>query len=182
MTSVYSVKGSAIRMKYEFVRNRFGPDAETRMRAHFRDRPELEALLDVSWVPFSLYEEMNQYIASTHYGGDITRLQEVGEYSADRSLQSIYKSWVRGKAFREFLRQMTEYYKTFYSAGELVVTVGDDLESATLTFRNAPQYSPAELNIAVGFFIGSARVMGLENVTHQASLLPRGMEIKIRWR
>jgi hypothetical protein len=182
MRAVYSVKGSAIRMKFEFVRDRFGAKAETAIRAHFRNRQELEPLLDVSWVPFTLYEEINQYIARVHYGGNVASLQEVGAYSADRGLQSIYKSWVRGKAFIDFLRQMTEYYKTFYSAGDLVVSVGEDGQSATLSFRNAPQYSQAELHIATGFFVGSAKVMGLPDVTHEATLRPSGMELKLRWR
>ena len=182
MGAVYSIKGSAIRMKFEFVGNRFGPDAEAAMRAHFRNRKELEALLDVSWVPFELYEEINQYIARTHYRGDLRSLQEVGAYSADRGLQSIYRAWVRGKAFLDFLQQMTDYYRTLYSAGDLVVSVGDDQRSATLSFRNAPQYSHAELNIATGFFVGSAKVMGLPGVTSEAALLPRGMDLKLRWR
>jgi hypothetical protein len=182
MSDVYSVKGSTIRMKFEFVRDRFGPEAEAAMRARFRNRMELEALLDTSWVPFTLYEEINQYIARAHYGGDLTRLREVGAYSADRGLQSIYKIWVSGKAFLDFLRQMTEYNRTLYNAGDLDVSVGEDQTSATLSFRNAPQYSQAELHTSTGFFVGSAKVMGLADVTHEAKLVPKGMEITLRWR
>jgi len=152
------------------------------MRARFRNRKELEALLDVSWVPFPVYKEINQYIARAHFGGDLTSLREVGAFSADRGLQSIYKIWVRGKAFLDFLRQVTEYYKTMYSAGELAVSVGEDQTSATLSFRKAPQYSQAELHTAKGFFVGSAKFMGLPGITHEATLLPKGMGIKLRWR
>ena len=182
MNDVYSVKGSTIRMKFEFVRERFGPEAEAAMRARFHKRKELEALLDTSWVPFALYEEINQYIARAHYGGDLTRLREVGGYSADRILQSIYKIWVSGKAFLDFLRQMTEYNKTLYNAGDLVVSVGEDQRSATLSFRNAPQYTQAELHTSTGFFAGSAKLMGLADVTHEGKLVPNGMEINLRWR
>ncbi len=177
----YSIKGSSIRMKFEFVRHRFGLEAEEKMREHFRGRKELEPLLDVTWVPFKVYEEINQYIARTHYRGDLKALQEVGAYSANRGLQSIYRAWVRGKEFIDFLRRMTEYYETFYSAGNLDVSVGEDLASATLTFRNAPAYSEAELNIATGYFVGSAEVMGMRNVKHASTLLPDGMEIKLTW-
>ena len=181
MASTYSIKGSAIRMKFEFVRAHFGLLAEAAMHTHFRGRPELEPLLDVTWVPFALYEEINHYIARTHFGGDLARLQEVGAFSADRGLRSIYRSWVRGKAFVEFLGRMGEYYKTFYSAGDLDVRVDSEEKAAILLFRNAPLYSEAEMHIATGFFVGAARVMGLDDVAHTMTRQPTGMELRLRW-
>lgn len=182
MSSEYSVKGSTIRMKFEFVRDRFGADAEATMRARARHRKELAALLDVSWIPFSVCEEVNHYVARAHFGGDLTGLRQLGAFAADRSLNSIYKVWVTGKTFTEFLLQMSRYHKTMYSAGDLAVVVGEDQTSATLSFANAPQYSQAELHTSTGFFLGSAKVMGISDVTHVAVLVPNGMEIKLRWR
>jgi hypothetical protein len=179
--AVYSIKGSAIRMKFEFVRTRFGAAAEAAMRAHFKGRRELEPLLDVDWVPFSLYEEIHQHIAATHYGGDLTRLQEVGAYAAERGLATTYKAWVRGKQLIEFLEQFSNYYPTFYNKGELQVKVGFDHHSATLTFRNAPIYTEAELNIAIGYFLGACQVMGLQPTTHHTSQSSYGMEIQLSW-
>ena len=182
MSSEYSVKGSTIRMKFEFARDRFGAEAEATMRSRFRHRKELAALLDVSWIPFSVCEEINQYIARAHFGGDLTGLRQLGAFAADRGLNSIYKIWVSGKTFLNFLPQMSQYHKTMYSAGDLNVMIGEDQTSAILSFRNAPQYSQAELHTATGFFVGSAKVMGISDVTHVAVLVPKGMEIKLRWR
>jgi hypothetical protein len=121
------------------------------------------------------------YIANTLLGGELSRLQEVGAYSAERGLSSIYRSWVRGKAFFEFLGQMGEYYKTFYSAGDLEVQIGGDRKSATLLFSKAPQYSVAEMHIATGFFVGAAKVTGLDDVVHTMTRRPTSMELRLRW-
>ncbi len=180
MSDPYSVKGSSIRMRFEFVGSRFGPEAEATMRRRFRNHRELEALLDVNWIPFPLGDDVSQYIARVYFGGDLTRLREVGQFSAERGLQTIYKVWVRGKTFVEFLQQMPENYKTLYNAGDLTVAVGEDQTSVILSFRNAPQYSQAELHTMTGFFIGAAKVMGLPSVTHHAALVPRGMDITLR--
>jgi hypothetical protein len=113
MKGGYKVKGSSIRSKFEFVKERYGPEAEARPRDKFRDRPEFSPLLDTAWYPFELYEDLNRAIALEFISGDLARLREVGSYSANLALRTTCKAFALGKDFVQFLRGTTAYYQKF---------------------------------------------------------------------
>jgi hypothetical protein len=181
MPVIYGVKGSTVRTKFEYVRQRFGEEDERLFREHFKDRSELQPLLDVSWISFRLYDELNCYIAEKFFGGDMSRLQEVGTYSAERALQTTYRAFARGKDFLQFLDQMREYVRAFYNVGDLLVEVGDNQKSAIVKFRKAPEYTLAELHMSAGFFVGAGRLMGLSDITCRSSLSRQGIDLDLRW-
>ena len=92
MTDEYRVKGSSIRSKFEFVHDRFGEAAERRLKERFRDHGILP-VLDSVMYPFAEYDAVNRAIAEEFLDGDLTRLAEVGAYSAQKVLTGVYRAF-----------------------------------------------------------------------------------------
>ncbi len=177
----YRVKGSSIRSKFEFVRERYGVEAESRLIQKFKSRPEITPLLDTAWYPFAIYEEINQAIVREFFSGDVARLREVGSYSASLALRTTYRAYALGKDFVQFLRGTGVYYQTFYDRGDVQVTVSDDRRAAELKFSGAPLYTETDLQVAVGFFVEAGRILGVSNITGTGSFTPKGTCVRLHW-
>jgi hypothetical protein len=177
----YKVKGSSIRSKFDFVKERFGAPAEARLREKFKERPELSLLLDTGWYPFSVYEDLNRSIADEFFAGDLTKLQDVGSFSANLALRTTYKAFARGKDFVQFLHGTGTYYQTFYNKGDVRVTVSDDRRAADLHFSGAPVYTEADLQVAVGFFLEAGRLLGITSIAGNARRGTDGAHVNLRW-
>lgn len=180
MMSDYRVKGSSIRSKFEFVRERFGEAAERRIKERFHDRGLLP-VLDSAMYPFTLYDEVNRAIAEDLLDGDLTRLSEVGSYSARKVLTGVYKAFAAGKDFPGFLRRAAVLHERFYSHGTMQVSLAEDGTSCRIALTGAPAYSEADLYIAGGFYSGAAELLGIEALHWDLSWDPSSARFELRW-
>ncbi len=176
----YRVKGSSIRSKFDFVHDRFGEAAERRFRERFRDR-QLLPVLDSKMYPFSDYDQVNRAIAEEFYDGDLTRLSEVGAYSAQKVLTGVYRAFAAGKDFPGFLDRAATLHERFYSHGKMKVTMADGGKACAIELGGAPTYSEADLYIAGGFYSGAAELLGVESLDWQLSWSPAGARFDLRW-
>lgn len=180
MASDYRVKGSSIRSKFDFVRERFGEAAERRLKERFRDR-DLLPVLDSAMYPFAVYDEVNRAIADEFYGGDLTRLAEVGRYSAQKVLTGVYRAFAAGKDFAGFLDRAAMLHERFYSEGTMKVAMDDGGKACHIVLSGAPTYSEADLQIAGGFYAGAAELLGVEALEWDLSRDERGARFDLRW-
>lgn len=181
MAEDYQVKGSSITSKFQFVRERLGAPAERQLMDRLRDHEASFPILDSAWYPFALYDQTNRLIAELFFGGDLRRLEEVGTYSAEKVLRTVYKSFVKGKDYVGFLNRAAILHGRFYDAGKTEVFLGDDGGSAEIVHSGAPVYSEADLHIASGFYIGAGRAIGLSNVRSEFRLTGTGARFQLRW-
>ncbi|NNE20363.1 MAG: hypothetical protein HKN10_18005 [Myxococcales bacterium] len=182
MSKTYQVKGSSISSKFDFVRERSGPDAENQLRARFDDEDRLFPILDSAWYPFELYDRVNRAIAELLFGGDLKRLEEVGIFSAERVLRTVYKSFAQGKDYVAFLKRAAILHQRFYDAGKMEVVLGEDGHSAQVVHSGAPVYAEADLYIASGFYRGAGRELGLSDVRSKFRLTEDGAHFDLDWR
>ncbi len=182
MSREFQVKGSSIRSKFEFVRERFGDAAERRLATRFGDRPELEPLLDSAMYPFTVYDELLRIIAEECYDGDLERLTEVGAYSARQVLTGVYRAFAAGKDFAGFLEHASVLHGRFYSAGQMSVDLAEDGRRCEIRLTGAPVYSEADLQVAAGFYAGAAELLGIEQLDWQLSWDQSGATYELRWR
>jgi hypothetical protein len=154
MSSNYLVKGSSISSKFEFVRQHSGRAAEDLLRKQFTDQDRLFPILDSAWYPFELYDRVNRTIARLFFGGDLSSLEEVGIFSAERVLNTVYKSFI----------------------------IGDDGHSAEIIHSGAPNCAEADLYIASGFYRGAGRALGLDDVHSEFRLTADGAQFQLEWR
>jgi len=159
----YMVKGSSIKSKFDFVKAVFKEEKFAKLKNELPAYNNI-TLLDTSWYPFQMYEDVNKKIADICYGGEISKLQEVGSFSAEQVLTSVYKSYMSGGDFLKFLKRISSLHERFYSAGKMEVIVDQNEKACKIVLSGAPFYTEADNNIALGFYVGSANLCGLKKV------------------
>ena len=182
MSDNYQVKGSSISSKFDFAREHSGAAGENQLRELFSDDDRLFPVLDSAWYPFELYNRVNRAIAELFFGGDLRRLEEVGIFSAERVLNTVYKSFAQGKDYVAFLRRAAILHQRFYNAGSMEVILGDDGTSAEIVHSGAPTYAEADLYIASGFYQGAGRAMGHDDVRSTFEMTADGARFQLHWR
>ena len=180
MGSNYRVKGSTLNTKFAYVRERFGEESEGAMRAHFEGRG-LFPVLDADWYPYSLYVEILQLLADRHFDGDISKLVDVGDYSAEHALTSVYQAFVRGDGFTEFLGRISALHQLFYSLGRMEVRLWQDSDGCEIWHRDKPEYAEQDLFVALGFYLRAAKLHGLRGVSGAFSIEDEGAQFTITW-
>ena len=180
MSDDYRVKGSSIRSKFDFVRDRFGEAAERELKEQFRERGILP-VLDSMMYPFEDYDAVNRAIAEKFFDGEASRLSEVGAYSAQKVLTGVYRAFSAGKDYPGFLRRAAVLHERFYSHGGMDVDLAEDGKSCQITLLGAPTYSEADLYIAAGFYAGAADLLGIESLDWELSWDSSGARFQLRW-
>lgn len=178
---MFSVKGSSISSKFAFVRETFGAAAERELRESLRDAADLGTILDSSQYPFDLYDRILVALAERFYDGDLSRLEEVGAYSAQKSLTTIYRAFTQGKDFLGFLSRIGLLHERFYSEGKMEVEVAADRKGARIRLSGAPRYSDADLFVAGGFYLGAGRLLGLEAISYDLARTDQGATFRLEW-
>jgi len=180
MSDDYRVKGSSIRSKFDFVRDRFGEAAERELKEQFRERGILP-VLDSMMYPFEDYDAVNRAIAEKFFDGEASRLSEVGAYSAQKVLTGVYRAFAAGKDYPGFLRRAAVLHERFYSHGGMDVDLAEDGKSCQITLRGAPTYSESDLYIAGGFYAGAADLLAIESLDWELSWDSSGARFQLRW-
>lgn len=160
----YWVKGSSINSKLAYVDETFGRQAAARLEKFLGERGAPQ-VLEASWYPFQLYDDVLRFVATEFLDGDLTRLQDVGRNSARQSLTGTYSVFVRPGGFRSFLERSATFHSRYYSAGTLRLEAASaDGKSFRLLQEGAPIYTQPDLEIACGFYCQAAEMMGLDDV------------------
>ncbi len=180
MAEEYEIKGSSIRSKLAFVRDRFGEDAERQLAADLA-AAGVKQVLEGSWYPFALYDLVLRRIAERHYGGDLAGLQDVGEFSARHSLAGTYRVYSDVGGFERLLQRLPSLHQRFYSRGRSVVDVQEGRGRCILELRDAPAYPETDLQVAAGFYKGSGEAMGCRNVSVHFTPREGAVRFEIRW-
>lgn len=180
VSEYYQVKGSSIRSKFDYVSEKFGEEAEAELRHKFGDEGASK-FLDSGWYPFGVFDEILVWIAGRFFDGDIARLSEVGEFSAEKSLTGVYKIYLQQPTFDKFLERIATLHGQFYDQGEMVVEAEEGGSSCTIVLRGAPRYSMADTHVARGFYLGSARLFGLENPSCDFQIQSGQIQFNLSW-
>ena len=176
----YQVKGSTVRSKLDFVHEQFGAEARAALEARFSGRGLLPILVS-GWYDYDLYVEVIEAIATIHFGSDLSRLAAVGAYSAEQSLRTVYAAFVRSTGFVEFLRGISRLHHMFYNVGRLDVEVAADRHSCTITHREKPRLSEADLWVASGFYKKAGELHGLDSVACEFEIADTDARFTLRW-
>ncbi len=174
------VKGSTIRSKLAFTRERFGEEAEQDLKKRL-GAAGYTRVLEGSWYPFSLYEQLLHRIAERHFAGDLSRLFEVGAFSARQALTTTYDVFAGRRDFSQFLQRISALHGRFYRVGEILVELSRTPDTCAIRMRGAAPYSQADLHVAAGFYAGSAHLMGLENARCHFESAGEEVHFRIAW-
>ena len=178
MAEAFSIKGSSLRSKLDYLREVHGKAAAEELKGWLREKGVV-LLLVSDWYPHELYTQLNERIAERFFGNNLKRLREVGVFSAERALSSVYKAYVEKGDFEAFLRRIASLHQRFFNRGAMEVRASP--RSCEILLSGAPVYPEADMQIAAGFYIGAARNFGLENPVCDIRLGGKTASFLLRW-
>lgn len=182
MAETYTVKGSSIVTKFDYAEEHFGTEARKRLEERFSDR-KLLPVVPASWYPFKDYADVLESLSEMFLQGDLSRLDDVGSYSARRSLSGIYQSFVisNEQNFLDFLGRISALHGMFYSHGNLQVKVRDDGKGCSLWHRDKPEVRACDLYVAQGFYKEAGRLHGIDNIRCTFEREDGAVRFDLRW-
>lgn len=179
--STFQVKGSSISSKLAYVHDIGGEAAEGEARLFLKDKG-ISTVLEATWYPYEIYDAFLTWIAGRHFGSDLSRLEQVGRFSAQKALTTTYAAFGRVGDFARFLEKMPVLHKRYYSQGQLIPSLL--LPGAThceILLEGAPVYTDPDLYVAAGFYRGAAELMGFSRVRCTFKKEARRVRFKLAW-
>lgn len=159
------VKGTSIRSRLEFLQQRWGEEARDGVLAGLDavDRAAVENTLAASWVPFALLNRLDAAIVSGPGGGDLQVARDIGAYSAERNLSTVYRMFVdqaRGDP-AALLENLATLHGSFYDWGSMrAIRLGRGECRVEVEYAGAA--SRTNCLTAVGFYTEALRRLGVE--------------------
>jgi uncharacterized protein (TIGR02265 family) len=146
------VKGSMLRAHLQWLRETHGEAAETRVLAALPEEiaREVRSALAPTWCPFETLIRVDREIASVTGREEGELMRELGRYSAQLNLSTIYRAFRRHDIHDFFLRSATldRQFQDFSSTR--YEQTGPT--AATVRIVNASCYSPTYCASAIGYF------------------------------
>ncbi len=145
------VKGAMVRAHLQFVRDRLGEDVLARMHAALPASvaSEIDGLLVSSWCKFETLIALDRVIANVA-GRDAQELMhELGRYSAQINLSTLYRAFDR-EDLHEFFRKSATLHRQFQDFGTCVYEqLGPT--SGRISIRDAACFSPTYCASEAGY-------------------------------
>lgn len=180
MAEDFQIKGSSLRTKLDFVAARFDAAAVESLRLFFARELGNRPILDADWYPFELYDRLLHHVAETLFRGELPRLREVGQFSAEQALESTYQTYARGRSFEDFLQRLPLFHQRLYTVSRLEVQALES-KSCTIDVIDMPVVSMADVHVSCGFLVGAARLLGHGTAEGTAQPKLRRVRHSIRW-
>lgn len=140
------VRGSVITARLKWVRDRFGEPGVRHLKSNLREssRARIDARVQPhEWVPFALYLDVTHEIDRLWGRGDLGLVRELGRATADLSLPTILKMFLRFGAPSYTVRQGAKLWRQYYDSGtpevREVSDAGGDGCSLTLPDFETPE-------------------------------------------
>jgi hypothetical protein len=118
-----NVKGSAILARLRFIRERYGEAQVQRVLRSLAPahREILDArVLPQDWVPFDLFVDLNVTADEAFGRGDLALCYEMGRYSAEINLPTLYRLFYRLGNPQFIFRKAARLWRVHYDTGSMV--------------------------------------------------------------
>lgn len=165
-SGVVNVKGSALAARVLWVKLNHGDAGMGRLLG--QATPELKAAIEAGfakakWYPFDQFVELNLVIDRLFGAGDMGLLKDLGRYSADANLTTIYRLFYKVGTTHWILGRAVRLWGAHYDSGALeVMTRGP--KTAVLRVRNFATPHKAHCLAIAGWCERSIELSGGTNV------------------
>ncbi|MDJ0764744.1 MAG: hypothetical protein QNJ97_17320 [Myxococcota bacterium] len=181
--TIYCVKGSSIRTKFDYVSEHYGPPAKASMAQHFRERHKtLFPILNVSWYPYDTYVEVLEYISKTYFNNDPSKLEDIGAASAKKALYTTYRSFIISGDYGRFLQKISQLHHMLYNLGKIEVEMHENQRGCDIVQSNKPRYAETDLYVASGFYQETARLHDKRDVKCMFILKENKAHFTVFWK
>ena len=181
------VKGSAVTARVRFVRDRYGEQGYRKLKDSLsaESRRALDArVLPHAWAPFDLFIELNVRADELFGRGDLALCREMGRYSAEVNLPTLYRIFYKLGTPSFILRKAARLWDVHYSSGRLTVVGLED--GARLRIEDFAEPHRAHCSSVVGWAERSVELSG-GTITYAEEELCRtrgdaACELVARWK
>lgn len=177
MADRFQVKGSSIRTKLVFARDRFGAEAEQALVNRLADLG-VTRVLEGGWYDFEIYNAVLGELARVGYDGHLDGLREAGAFSATQALSTTYQAFAKHRDLERFLALIPRFHLSLHTHGTLVIDGPKD-GILRFTLSDLPQTSRADQRVTEGFYLGAVRLLGWPDATSEPTPREGGIEVTI---
>jgi predicted hydrocarbon binding protein len=145
------VKGAMVRAHMQFVRDKLGEETLTRALQALPPAiaAEVQGILASTWCAFGSLVVLDRTIARVTGREERELMRDLGRYSAQINLSTIYRAFHRDD-LHEFFRNSATLHRQFQDFGSCEYeNVGEG--HARISIRNAICYSPAYCSSETGY-------------------------------
>ncbi len=182
------VKGSAITARIRWVRDHHGEASYRRLKDALPEehRRMIDArILPHAWVPFELFVSILEEADRMFGNGDLRLCREMGRYSAEVNLPTLYRIFYRFGTPSFIIRKAARLWDVHYSSGRLVVGE-EDPEAVCLRIEEFATPHRAHCLSVLGWAERSVELSGAQLLyAEEETCRTRGEEacrIVARWR
>ena len=145
------VKGAMVRAHLQFVKDKLGEPAVARTIESLPPAvaAEVQSILASSWCAFQSLIALDRAIARIAGRDEKELMRELGRYSAQINLSTIYRA-VNRDDIHDFFRHSAALHRQFQDFGDCAYEHVDETH-ARITVRNAASYSPAYCASEAGY-------------------------------
>jgi len=145
------VKGAMVRAHLQFVRDRLGEPMLTRTIAALPApvAAEVDGILVSSWCSFESLIILDRTIARVTGRESRELMRELGRYSAEINLSTLYRAFNRDN-IHEFFRKSATLHRQFQDFGDCAYEQLTDT-SGRISIRRAVCFSPAYCSSEAGY-------------------------------
>jgi hypothetical protein len=158
------VKGTALRSRIGFLRERFGEDSLATVLEGLdaTDRKVISGALPGSWIPFEIIDRFEREIIERFGGGHDELAQEFGAFSAKENLTTLYKIFIeqaQGDPHSLF-ENLSNLHRSFYDCGDMrALRTGDRTTSLEVDYEGSA--TRPNCLTAVGFYSTALEIIGV---------------------
>ena len=145
------VKGAMVRAHMQFVRDQLGEEMLTRTLQALPPAvaAEVQGILASTWCKFESLITLDRTIARVAGREELQLMHELGRYSAQINLSTIYRAFHRDD-IHEFFRNSATLHRQFQDFGTCEYENAGE-GHARISIRNATCYSPAYCASEAGY-------------------------------
>jgi hypothetical protein len=117
------VKGSTVLSRLQFLEERYGASAKQAVIASLSPEWQAVAAKGVpphEWVPYEFYVDINVAADRLHGRGDLALCREMGRFSAERNLPTLYRIFYRLGSPLFIFRKAARVWEVHYDSGRMV--------------------------------------------------------------
>lgn len=159
------IKGSILKSRLAFVRERFGAAAVERVKATLspEDQAALKSILTVKWYPFEIGKRLDEAIVTVLGNGDPAFFRQLGAASADKNLTTLHKSLLAPGDPHAFLSRARTIYALYYETGHREYQRTGE-RSGVLTTYDADTFSAPDCQTVIGWYERALELCGATGI------------------
>lgn len=160
-----NVKGSALVSTIELVESKYGKEGIEKVFSKLPEEDQIifkDPIIQSEWYPFRLYVGLTEMVDRVFGIGDYSLVREIGKYSAEHDLKTIYRIFYKIGSPQYIIKQAGKVFTTYFDFGDFKTPVNKK-GNVVAEIYGIPEISPVFLQRIRGFMEKTLELSGAKN-------------------